>query len=101
MRKLFIVFLMALALGMPSGAMAHSHFIETPNHDQYIANQQNHAPFAPGTGTSCGAGDPAGYGLETAHHGPDAGQPGKADGCYMTDDNVPPGQDLQNPVITN
>jgi hypothetical protein len=25
---------------------------------------------------------PAGYGLETAHHGPDAGRPGKGDGCY-------------------
>lgn len=25
---------------------------------------------------------PAGYGLETAHHGPDAGKPGKSDGCY-------------------
>jgi hypothetical protein len=24
----------------------------------------------------------AGFGLETAHHGPDAGTPGKADGCY-------------------
>jgi hypothetical protein len=27
----------------------------------------------------------AGYGLETAHHGPDQGKPGKGDGCYVTD----------------
>jgi hypothetical protein len=32
---------------------------------------------------------PAGYGLETAHHGPDAGTPGKGDGCYAVLDDTP------------
>lgn len=47
-----------------------------------------------GIAEPAGAG-PAGYGLETAHHGPDAGMPGKADGCYATDG---PPQD-NNPAI--
>ena len=42
---------------------------------QVIANGQNHAPFV--NGIDCG-GDPGAYGLETAHHGPDAGTPGNA-----------------------
>jgi hypothetical protein len=32
--------------------------------------------------TSDTPGDPAFYGLESAHHGPDAGDPGKDEGCY-------------------
>jgi hypothetical protein len=84
-------------------AWAHPHQIDT-NHDGVIneedvklANSQNHGPFE--NGVSCG-GDPAAYGLETAHHGPDAGKPGKADdGCYQTTGGVPPGQDVENPVI--
>jgi hypothetical protein len=38
---------------------------------------------------------PAGYGLETARHGPDARTPGQADGCYATEGNP---QD-SNPAI--
>ncbi len=49
-------------------------------------------------GVPCG-GDPAAYGLETAHHGPDAGTLGNSDGCYHTTGGVPPAQDVQNPVI--
>jgi hypothetical protein len=45
---------------------------------EVIANGQNHGPFV--NGVTCGA-DPAAYGLEPAHHGSDAGTPGKADGC--------------------
>lgn len=79
--------------GLPAGA--HPHTIK--HNGQVIANGQNHAPFV--NGVSCG-GDPAAYGLETAHHGPDAGTPGRADdGCYQTTGSVPPGQDVANPVI--
>ncbi|HET9455788.1 MAG TPA: hypothetical protein VFO78_00495 [Candidatus Limnocylindrales bacterium] len=63
---------------------------------QVIAHGQNHGPFV--NGVACG-GDPAAYGLETAHHGPDAGTAGKADGCYMTTGGVAPGADVENPVI--
>ncbi len=80
----------------PVAASAHPHEVVTPGGSQVIANGQNHGPFV--NGVSCG-GDPAAYGLETAHHGPDAGAPGKADGCYQTTGDVAPGQDIQNPVI--
>ena len=79
-------------------ALAHPHQAE-PAHKgegQVIANGQNHGPFV--AGVTCG-GDRAAYGLETAHHGPDAGTPGKADGCYQTTGAVPPGQDDENPAI--
>ena len=88
----------ALAAWAAAPAVAHTHHAE-PAHGgtgQVIANGQLHAPFV--NGVSCG-GDPAAYGLESAHHGPDAGTPGKADGCYMTTDGVPPAQDDQNPAI--
>jgi len=71
-------------------AAAHSH-VAGPT-DQSVANGQNHPGFQPvnddGLRLSCEGvlepadAGPAGYGLETAHHGPDAGDPGKADGCY-------------------
>ena len=75
-------------------ALAHPHTAGPK--DQVIANGQNHGPFV--SGVSCG-GDPAAYGLETAHHGPDAGTPGKADGCYRTTGGVAPGADDENPAI--
>ena len=78
--------------GLPAGA--HPHVITS--NGQVIANGQLHGAFV--NGVSCG-GDPAGYGLENAHHGPDAGTPGKADGCYQTTGSVPPGQDVSNPSI--
>ena len=54
-----------------------------------IAHGQNHPGFD--GALSCeefgGAGGvaygPAWYGLETAHHGPDAVDPGKDDGCFV------------------
>lgn len=93
------------ALWLPGAALAHPHVVSTSG--QVLANGQNHGPFA--NGVSCG-GDPAAYGLETAHHGPDAGVPGKADpvdgsrqetraACYQTTGSVPPGQDVESPVI--
>jgi hypothetical protein len=88
---------LALATYAPA-ALAHPHEAE-PAHQgegQEIANGQNHGPFSP-EGETCG-GDPAAYGLETAHHGPDSGTAGKADGCYQVD-SMPPGTDDQNPAI--
>lgn len=87
-------------------AEAHPHEVTTGNGGTVIlANGQNHPGFVEDTETglfmSCEGIAPlpnqgsAGYGLETAHHGPDAGQPGKADGCYAT---LGPPQDA-NPAI--
>jgi len=88
-------------------AAAHPHFVSNPNHDQLIANGQNNPGFVfdpvTGVSTMCeGVNEPpdsgpAGYGLETAHHGPDAGTPGKADGCYAAV-GAPPPPDT-NPAI--
>ena len=75
-------------------AAAHPHIVES--NGQVIANAQLHGPFV--NGVSC-SGDPASYGLESAHHGPDAGDPGKADGCYQTTGSVAPGADDENPAI--
>jgi hypothetical protein len=74
---------MLAVVGTPAAAMAHVHTVATPHHVQQLANGQNHAPFV--NNVSCGVVDPAGYGLETAHHGPDSGTPGAADGCYRRD----------------
>jgi hypothetical protein len=67
-------------------AFAHPH---TAQNGQTIANGQLHGAFIYNASTdllgSCG-GDPAAYGLESAHHGPDLGTPGNADGCYATSD---------------
>ena len=81
-------------------AAAHSHVAENANHVQALANEQNHPAFFidPDTGliTSCeGVNElpntgPAFYGLESAHHGPDAGDPGKDEGCYAAEGGPPP-----------
>lgn len=77
-------------------ALAHSHAAEHAHQGQgqLIANGQNHPAFI--NGESCdsythlpGYG-PAWYGLETAHHGPDAGAPGKGDGCYQIEGRLSP-----------
>lgn len=72
---------------------------------QVLAHGQNHPRFLdtdPGAAVvfmSCEEfGDipgqspvgPAWYGLETAHHGPDAATPGKSDGCYMIEGGLSP-----------
>lgn len=82
------------ALTLVGAVSAHPHTAGPK--DQVLANGQNHGPFV--SGVTCG-GDPAAYGLETAHHGPDAGTPGKADGCYRTTGGVAPRLDDQNPAI--
>jgi hypothetical protein len=83
----------ALAAWAAAPAFAHPH---TAQNGQTIANGQLHGAFVYDASTdlleACG-GDPAAYGLESAHHGPDADTPGKADGCYATsdpDDTSPP-----------
>ena len=86
--------------------VAHPHTVQTPSHTQQLANGQNHPGFvagADGIYLSCdgvnelsGTG-PAFYGLETAHHGPDAGTPGKGDRCYGSDG--PPSRTDRNPAI--
>jgi hypothetical protein len=97
----------ALFLVLSAGvASAHSH---TAN-GQLIANGQNHPRFianGDGTFTSClsygpipgSAIGPAWYGLETAHHGPDSGDAGKGDGCYMADASPLGEADDVNPAI--
>jgi hypothetical protein len=94
----FLVCVVALigAVVLPTAALAHPHTVTAGNGKKVtIANGQNHGPFI--SGVSCG-GDPAAYGLETAHHGPDSGTPGKSDGCYQIDGLVP-GDDDRNPAI--
>ena len=88
----------ATGVGFATPASAHPHVVSVAHHGdgQVMANGQNHGPFS--SGVSCG-GDPAAYGLETAHHGPDAGTAGKADGCYQTTGGVAPGADVASPVI--
>jgi hypothetical protein len=92
---------------------AHPHVAEKSPHDQQIANGQNHPAYsydaATNLSTSCedpddpnDPSDPAFYGLESAHHGPDAGDPGKDEGCYAATegiDGVPPPPDT-NPAIS-
>ena len=78
-------------LWLATPALAHPHQAEHAHQGagQVIANGQNHPGFD--GALSCesfgGAGGvaygPAWYGLETAHHGPDAGDPGKDDGCFV------------------
>ncbi len=93
------------ALTLTGSVAAHPHVVSNPSHDQVLADGQSHPGFQPinadGLRLSCegvlepASAGPAGYGLETAHHGPDAGTPGKADGCYATSGNP---QD-ENPAI--
>jgi hypothetical protein len=102
-RAAALAVLAVMTLAMP--VAGHPHIVSNPSHDQVLADGQNHPGFQPvdadGLRLSCegvlepaNAG-PAGYGLETAHHGPDAGKRGKADGCYAT---VGDPQD-ENPAI--
>ena len=94
-------------LAVSAGAVfAHPHVIG--GNGQVIANGQNHYAFvAQGNGTflSCDTFDPlaglgpAWYGLETAHHGPDSGQAGRGDGCYLADASPLSEADDVNPAI--
>jgi hypothetical protein len=96
---IMVALLAGLALAIPGAATAHVHSVTGGDHAQALANGQNHAPFvfANGLYSSCGQVDPAGYGLETAHHGPDQGAPGRSDGCFALA--TPPTQTDHNPAI--
>ena len=114
MRRIILVATVALlmtamvALLGAGTVAAHPHVAENSPQDQQIANGQNHPGYSydPTTNlsTSCEGvlepavpSGPAFYGLESAHHGPDAGDPGKGDGCYAAE-GTPPPQD-NNPAI--
>jgi hypothetical protein len=88
---------MTLAIA-PAAASAHPHQALHAHQGagQVLANGANHGP-ATNNIMFCQA-DPGAYGLETAHHGPDAGTPGNADGCYQLD-SWPPTSDVNNPSI--
>jgi hypothetical protein len=102
-----VALLMTAMLAVLAGtAAAHPHEVKNPNHDQQIANGQNHPGYVhdseTGLSSSCESendpnSDPAFYGLESAHHGPDAGDPGKGDGCYAAEGEPPPPD--TNPAI--
>jgi len=90
-----VVLLMTAMLAVLAGtAAAHPHVVNNPNHSQQIAHGQNHPGYsydaATNLSTSCedpdAPSDPAFYGLESAHHGPDMGDPGKDEGCYAAFD---------------
>ena len=92
----------AASLACAAPAAAHVHVVGTnPDHPQQLAGGQNHPPFVFNASTgqfeSCGVVGAAGYGLETAHHGPDQGTPGRADGCFAL--STPPAQTDHNPAI--
>lgn len=82
----------------PSAALAHPHQAANAHQGtgQVLANGANHGP-ATNAIMFCQA-EPGAYGLETAHHGPDAGTAGNADGCYQLD-SWPPTSDVNNPAI--
>jgi len=102
----------ALLVGAAVPVAAHQHFSENgqAGDGQVLADGQNHPRFLPngdGTFSSCvsygpipsNTIGPAWYGIETAHHGSDSGDPGKGDGCYTADGSPALGQDDQNPAI--
>lgn len=89
-----------------SAVAAHPHVIGA--NGQVIANGQNHHAFVAqldGTYLSCDTFaplanvGPAWYGLETAHHGPDSGDAGRGDGCYLADSSPVGETDDVNPAI--
>ena len=97
----------AAAIAVAGSAFAHPHTIE--KNGQVLANGANHPAFkvgADGRRMSCEASpqhnnNAAWYGLETAHHGPDASGGGRSDGCYQIEGNLSPLNPLadRNPAI--
>jgi hypothetical protein len=94
-----------LLVAAAAPVLAHEHKAANAHQGegQVLANGQNHPRFVQDPVTlewmSCETfGDipmqspvgPAWYGLETAHHGPDAATPGKGDGCYMIEGGLSP-----------
>lgn len=87
-----------MATALPAAAHAPHHVDLGNGGEQVLAEGRNHGAVdttsEPGLALFCvDAGEQladghtlsgAMYGIETAHHGPDAGQPGRSDGCYAT-----------------
>ena len=102
-----VVLFLVVSFSLAGSASAHKHYVTTGDGETvYIANGQNHWGFTDqgdGTTLSCEGikptanVGPAGYGLETAHHGPDL-EPGQGDGCYTTYGDSVPSEDV-NPAI--
>jgi hypothetical protein len=89
-----------ILVGLAGPASAHPHQVSVAHQGdgQVLANGQNHAAYTvTADGREACGGDPAAYGLESAHHGPDAGTPGRGDGCYEVTGT--PATDVTNPVI--
>lgn len=107
LRKSLALMAAAALLAISASAVAaHPHVIG--RNGQVIANGQNHYAFvtqADGTFLSCDTNaplpnlGPAWFGLETAHHGPDSGAPGRGDGCYLADSSPLGEADDVNPAI--
>lgn len=104
---LIVVGGVALATPLPASAHAVHHVTTGNGGTQNLAHDRNHgtvqtidglAHFCLDAGELATDGHTlsgAMYGIETAHHGPDAGGPGLADGCYAT--SAPPADN--NPAI--
>lgn len=86
-----------VALAVPAAAHAPHHVKLGNGGQQVLANGANHGAVdktsEPGSALFCldagesGEGETLSgvmYGIETAHHGPDTGEPGLSDGCYAT-----------------
>jgi hypothetical protein len=103
MRVTIAVLALILAL-VAQSTSAHTHTIDPDGDGEplkkgngetvYLANGVNHEkPVFTDDGTGSGGSvticdlesqHPGSYGIETAHHGPDTGQPGNSDRCFET-----------------
>jgi hypothetical protein len=112
MRMTIAMLAVMLAL-VAQSTSAHTHHVTTGNgEDVTIANGVNHekpvytddGTGTGGTATICDleSEHPGSYGIETAHHGPDTGQPGNSDRCFQTTyhgSQVPASLNDNNPAI--
>ncbi len=108
MRRKVAVPFFAICSLIPTQALAHPHTIA--KNGRVIANGANHPDFVRdefGNLMSCldnpipSDYGPAWYGIETAHHGPDASGRGRGDGCYQIEGNLSPRNPAadRNPAI--
>jgi hypothetical protein len=109
-RVLVVLAMVIVTLAVVTSASAHPHRVTKGNGGTVtLANGQNHPGFVfnseTGLHESCEGinepadSGPAGYGLETAHHGPDQGTPGKADGCFAIAEHPASPEADRNPAI--
>jgi hypothetical protein len=100
MRKAAVVAALVGCFVLAPAAAAHDHFVVTGNGKQVVLAGGNgtHTPPIENFTKICG-GEPAAYGLEVAHHGPDLERDGKSDGCYKTDLDIRTPAADRNPAI--